>query len=196
MGFLSDVVLAGISGGASKSADKRALNLFKKGKSPEQKRVIDFFLDVKSGCNSNGCRNFMSGSSIKKMTMDGYLDLVQTKCNALGSKERAIAKIGLDESQIQEIAPIMLASFVYDDDVLLKVENQVAVSTQYSITWIFFSETQIYTYKYIFDTTSDDTWEITNDFFYTDVTCLMNILLIALKVEKMKLLILEISLID
>ena len=48
----------------------------------------------------------------------------------------------------------------------------VAVTSQYALTWIFFSKTQIYTYKYIFDTTSDTTWEFTNDFFYTDITCL------------------------
>ena len=54
---------------------------------------------------------------------------------------------------------------------MIRIENNVAVSPLYSITWIFFSSSQMYTYQYIFDTTSDNTWEYTNDFFYSDITC-------------------------
>lgn len=160
------------SAAAQRAAEQLRIEGMKKGKSPEQRRVIDFFFNVgdNKGCGCGGCLSKPSSN----LTMDEYLKLVQDKCNMLDSKNKAIAKIGLDESEIQEIAPIMLASFVYDDDddLLIKVENQLAVSSQYAITWIFFSATQIYTYKYIFDTTSDNTWEFTNDFFYTDVTCL------------------------
>lgn len=154
---------------AQKAAEKLRIEGLKKGKTPEQKSVIDFFFNVGKNGGCGGCLSKSSG-----LTMDDYINLVQSKCNALDTKHRAIARIGLDESEIQEIAPIVLASFVYDDDdnLLIKVENQVAVSSKYAITWIFFSSTQIYTYKYIFDTTSDNTWEFTNDFFYTDVTCL------------------------
>ena len=161
------------SAAAQKAAEQLRIEGMKKGKTPEQKRVIDFFFNVgeNKGCGCGGC---LSKSS-SNLTMDEYMKLVQDKCNMLDSKNKAIAKIGLDESEIQEIAPIMLASFVYDDDVLIKAENHIAVSSQYAITWIFFSATQIYTYKYIFDTTSDNTWEITNDFFYTDVTCLTTV---------------------
>lgn len=139
----------------------------KNGKSPEQKRVIDFFFDQgqKGGCLSKSYG----------LTMDEYLKLVQDKVDKLNTRAKAIEKIGLDESEISEIEPIALASFVYDDDVHIKVENGLAVSSQYALTWIFFSATQIYTYKYIFDTTSDNTWEFTNDFFYTDVTCLTTV---------------------
>lgn len=158
------------SAAAQRAAEVARIEGLKKGKTPEQKRVIDFFFDLGSdkGCGCGGCLSKSSGN----LTMDEYLKLVQDKCNALNSKAKAIEKIGLDESEIQEIPPILLYSFVYDDDVLLKVEDGVAVSSQYAITWIFFSANQIYTYKYIFDTTSDNTWEITNDFFYTDITCL------------------------
>ncbi len=169
------------SAAAQKAAEQLRIEGMKKGKTPEQKRVIDFFFNVgeNKGCGCGGC---LSRSS-SNLTMDEYVKLVQDKCNMLDSKNKAIAKIGLDESEIQEIAPIMLASFVYDDDVLIKVENQIAVSSQYAITWIFFSATQIYTYKYIFDTTSDNTWEITNDFFYSDVTCLTTIRALKEKID-------------
>lgn len=170
---------------AQKAAEKLRIEGMKKGKSQEQKRVIDFFFD---NGDKNGCGCFSGGclsKSSSNLSMDEYLKLVQDKCNQLNSRERAIAKIGLDESQIQEIPPITLSSFVFDDDsdLLIKVDDHTAVSSQYSITWIFFSATQIYTYKYIFDTTSDNTWEITMDFFYSDITCFTTIKAIKEKID-------------
>ena len=156
---------AAASAAAQQVAEQLRIQNMKKGKTAEQKRIIDFFFNVgneKKGCLSKGGYG---------LTMNEYLKIVQDKVNVLNSKAKAIEKIGLDESEIQEIAPIILASFLYDDDALIKVENGQAVSSQYAITWIFFSATQIYTYKFIFDTTSDNTWEFTNDFFYTDITC-------------------------
>ena len=97
--------------------------------------------------------------------------IVQRKCQEFDTRARALEKIGLDPSQVQEIPPIVLSSFVYDDDCFVRIENGIAVSSQYSITWIFFSAEQMYTYKYIFDTTSSNTWELTKDFFYRDITC-------------------------
>lgn len=169
------------SAAAQKAAEQLRIEGMKKGKTPEQRRVIDFFFNVgnSKGCGCGGC---LSKSS-SNLTMDEYMKLVQDKCNMLDSKSKAIAKIGLDESEIQEIAPIMLASFVYDDDVLIKAENQIAVSSQYAITWIFFSATQIYTYEYIFDTTSDNTWETTKDFFYADITCLTTVRALKEKID-------------
>lgn len=160
---------------ANKAAENAALQLrikqMKKGKSLEQQRVIDFLFNAgNNGCGCGGCLSKASG-----MTMDEYMKLVQDKCNMYDFRSRAIAKIGLDESEIQEIAPIPLGSFVFDGDVLIRVDNNIAVSSQYAITWIFFSATQIYTYQYIFDTTSDNTWEITQDFFYTDITCMTTV---------------------
>lgn len=160
MGIASAVGGAAVNA-AALLAQKEAL---KKGKTPEQKDCIEFLYNLSSG----GCGCLSKGG---KMTMQQYMGIVQNKCQSLNSKEKAMAKIGLDPSQIEEIPPIVLSSFVYDDDCLIRVDDNVAVSSQYSITWIFFSATQMYTYKFIFDTTSDNTWEFTKDFFYTDITC-------------------------
>ena len=159
---------ATLNAAAAEAAQQMLLvQSLKNGKNAEQKRVIDFFFDQ---AKKGGCLSKSYG-----LTTDEYVKLVQEKVDSLNTKAKAIAKIGLDESEISEIEPIALASFVFDDDVYIKVENGVAVSSQYALTWIFFSATQIYTYKYIFDTTSDNTWEFTNDFFYTDVTCLSTV---------------------
>lgn len=160
MGLVS-ALIGSYAENASKAAELAAL---KKGKSPEQKRVIDFFVgEATGGC---GCLGKNSG-----IVMDEYLKIVNDKVISYNLKAKAIAKIGLDESQISEIEPIMLSSFVYDNDCYYKFENNMVVTNQYSVTWIFFSAEQIYTYRFIFDTTSDNTWEYTKDFFYGDITC-------------------------
>ena len=145
------------------AAETAAREALKKGKTPDQKKAIDYLYDVDLGC--------LSFLKSKPFTSQEYIEYVNRLINSANLYEKAINKIGLDPSQIQEIPPIVLTSFVFDDDCLIRVDNNVALSSQYSITWIFFSDSQMYTYKYIFDTTSDNTWEFTNDFFYGDITC-------------------------
>lgn len=157
---------------AEKAAERLKIEGMKKGKTPQQKRVIDFFFDAGGG---NGCGGCISSPSSSNLTMDEYVKLVQDECNGLDLKNIAIAKIGLDESQIREIEPIVLSSFVYSGDVLIKAANEMAVSSRYAVTWIFFSATQIYTYQYTFDMISDNVVEMTRDFFYTDITCLTTV---------------------
>ena len=152
------------SAAASKAAELARINALKKGKTPEQQRVIDFFFTDPNG----GC---LKKNNTSVYTFEEYRNLVAKKCSDFNFRQKAIDKIGLDESQIQEIPPVMLSSFVFDNDVLIKTNNNEAVSSQYSVTWIFFSAMQMYTYQFIYDMTSDNTWEYTKDYFYTDITC-------------------------
>ena len=158
------------------------LNMMKRGKSADQCKCIDYLyapaeapkkgcfasIQKKAGCLGN-----------KAWDMDDYINHVDSVVNQLNLRERAIAKIGLDETQISEIPPVLLNSFIYrGDDIKIKSEETNIegiwrnVSNKYSVTWIFFSATQIYTYTYVLDTTSDNAVEYTKDFFYTDITCI------------------------
>ena len=160
-----------IYGALFNSAQKKAeLAAMKFGKTEEQKQVIDFFMTEGGGCC--GCLGKSS-----KMTMDGYLSLINNKCASLNLRQRALEKIGLDEAQISEIPPILMTSFIYsgDKNFYVRIEDGQVVTSRYSVTWIFFSAEQMYTYKYVFNTTSDDTIETTNDVFYRDITNLRTI---------------------
>ena len=160
-------VITGLIAGAAMDAvqAKKELAEAKKGKSKEQKDIIDFFASEYGG---SGCGCLGKGS--KSMSMDEYQKKIGERCNSLNLKTKAMAKIGLDESEISEISPICLSSYVFDD-AWVKVEGNIAVSSKYCVSWIFFSATQMYTYSYTFDMTSDNTWEVTNDFFFQDITC-------------------------
>ena len=116
-----------------------AMNL-KKGKSDAQCKCIDFFLAddnaSKKGC---GCLKGAAGG----WTFNDYCNHVQSIVNSLGLKQRAIEKIGLDESQISEIPPILLSSFRRGKDLYYKTNDDHSkyVTNEYSVTWIFFSAT-------------------------------------------------------
>ncbi len=159
MGILDKII--------GKSAEQIFIEDLKRGKSEEQKKVIDFFLK-EAGCFS-GC----IGTST--MTINEYQQMVANRLYNLNLRERAVEKIALDESEIQEIPPIVLSGYAFDDvkpnnNVWVKIQNDIAVASRFAASWIFFSATQIYTYTYKFDMTSDDVWETTRDFFYQDIT--------------------------
>ena len=105
-------LLGMIGGSAAEKAQKTALiESLKKGKSAEQKRCIDFLL-ADSGC---------TGKNPSGLKVDDYQKLVLQKCASLKIYGRALNKIGLDESQIKEIDPIVLQSYRFDDDCYVKI---------------------------------------------------------------------------
>ena len=147
-----------------------AANL-KKAKSPDQCKCIDFFLNVEDA-NKKGCGCFKKNTD---WTIEDYIAYVDKIVTDLDLKQRAIQKIGLDESQISEIPPIVLSSFVRSGEGIYWKTNEnwtKYVTNKFSVTWIFFSATQIYTHTYVFDTMTDNTEETTRDFFYSDITCI------------------------
>ena len=151
----------------TKNSNPLLATALKRGKAADQCKCIDFFFapDVKK---KKGCLK------PKDWTIDDYCAHVQNKIDALNLKQRALDKIGLDESQISEIPPIYLSSFIRGSDLYIKTNEDYSkyVTNKYSVTWIFFSATQLYTYTYIFDSTSDNAVERTRDFFYSDITCI------------------------
>ena len=155
----------------------------KRGKSAEQCKAIDYFLvgdEATASASKKGCLKKVTVNITKKWDMADYKAYVQNKINGLNLKERAIAKIGLDESQINEIPPIVISSFKrknYNGERahFRTEETEIGnvwetVTNIFSVTWIFFSATQLYTYTYEFDAMSDDSFEYTRDFFYSDIT--------------------------
>lgn len=123
-----------LGGTAAVAEQKARLENMKKGKTEEQKNVIDFFMNLYAGC---GCG---VGSRGAKMTMNQYQQIVSNKLYSLNLKQRAMDKIGLDESEINEIPPIVLSGYDFDsDDVLVRVIDDVAVSSRFSVSWIFFA---------------------------------------------------------
>ena len=132
-----------------------------RGKNSEQQAIIKFFYGASGGCMSSG------------MTVEEYRQKVRARLNGLDTKSMALRKLGIDEEEVQEIAPVTFEGYVFND----KVDNLVArastntwVSSEYMITWLFFGEREVFIYQYSFSMTSDSKKENTMQYFYQDVT--------------------------
>jgi len=85
----------------------------------------------------------------------------------------ALKKLGIDEEEVQEIAPVTFEGYVFNDKVDNLVKRATAstwVSSEYQITWLFFGEKELFIYQYSFSMTSDSKRENTMQYFYQDVT--------------------------
>lgn len=139
---------------------KEELKAALKGKTAEQKKVITYF-------NATGC---LSG----KIKDEAYDELVKQKLNSLNVKQRALAKIGLDEDELKEIPPVYFHGWEYDakpHPTYSCIGNDGrSRASKYSATYLFFSDTQVYMYSIVFDMASDSKSERTEEYFYKDIT--------------------------
>ena len=110
----------------SQGLNKAALAGMKNGKSPDQKKVIDYFL------GGGGCFS-------KAMSDDKYDEMVEEKLRSINFKQRALEVLGIDPEQVNEIAPVHFEGFDFGGDALVKRGNDdLWRSSAYEITWIFF----------------------------------------------------------
>jgi hypothetical protein len=128
-----------------------------RGKSEEQQKVIKYFV-AQDGCIS------------KKISDDEYLSMVMRKRDSIDFRAKALSKIGLDEEEVNEIAPAMFEGFVYKNAYAKKRANGKWVSSAYQVAWVFFSATQVYIYRNTFNMDENKKSESTDEFFYRDVT--------------------------
>ncbi|WP_455543706.1 hypothetical protein [Intestinibacter sp.] len=138
------------------SPNAKAVREICKGKDSEQVKVIEYF--CKEGCMT------------KTITDEEYLQMLRAKRDSLNLRQKALNKIGLDEDEVNEIAPAVFEGFVYKNNFAKKRANGDWVSSAYQVAWLFFSSTQIYIYRYTFHMDEDKKSESTDEFFYKDVT--------------------------
>ena len=125
------------------------------GKTPEQKEVIRYFL-------VDGCLR-------KKMSDAEYDAFVQKRVPEL--KQRGMDKIGLDEDQLKEIEPVHFEGYVFDKDSYAKKgEDKLWRSSKYQVSWLFFSDTQVYLYQKTMSFDEKNDKERTEEYFYKDIT--------------------------
>lgn len=141
--------------------DAQILAQILKNKTPEQEKVIRYFRQAKKGCFGK----LMTDEEYDKMIAD-YL----AKNNNF--KDKAISKIGLDESEITLINPVCIQGFRFISD-----EKNYARrgtdgkwrSSAYQVSWLFFSETQVYFYQYTFNFDENGKKESSEEYFYKDI---------------------------
>lgn len=158
MGMFSNAVNQAATDAVAKQQE---MQMLLRGKNSEQQAIIKFFYGASGGCMSSG------------MTVEEYRQKVRARLNVLDTKSMALRKLGIDEEEVQEIAPVTFEGYVFND----KADNLVArastntwVSSEYMITWLFFGEREVFIYQHSFSMTSDSKKENTMQYFYQDVT--------------------------
>lgn len=138
---------------------KKDIQRLCKGRTAEQQQVIKYFLGS-GGCLSSG------------MTDEQYHAAVMAKANSMDFKQKALNKIGLDESQVNEIEPVHFEGYYFDERKTYAKPGRDRIwrSSAYQISWLFFSSTQVYVYQYTFNMDEDGKKETTEEYFYRDIT--------------------------
>jgi hypothetical protein len=128
------------------------------GRSPEQQKVIKYFM-APEGCFS------------KNITDEEYDQLAQSKYASLNLKQRALDKTGVDESQVNEIPPCEFRHWHFDKNTHVKRgKDGILRTSAYQVTWLLFSDKQVYVYQYTFNMDKDEKKERTEEYFYKDIT--------------------------
>ena len=136
--------------------DPQVLKNICRGKTEDQKKAIEYF------CKQPGCLS-------KVISDEEYIALVTKKRDSLNLKQKALGKIGLDESEVSEIKPAMFEGYIFKNAWSKQRANGKWVSSAYQVSWLFFSATQIYIYRCTFNMDEDKISESTDEFFYKDV---------------------------
>ena len=135
--------------------DPKWLRDMYKNRTPEQKKVIRYFL--------------VSGLFRKKWSDAEYDEFVVKSIPDL--KARAISKIGLDEDQLKEIDPVCMQGYSFKKGALQQQgKDGVWRSSLYQITWIFFSDTQVYIYQKDISFRDTQEKEHMEEYFFKDIT--------------------------
>ena len=155
MGLGSMAAGAALDAAAKQAEMKRML----KGRTPDQQKVIKYFYAA------GGCLN-------KGLSDDEYEEMIRKTVNSLNIKQKALGKIGVDESQVTEIEPIHFEGYLYDhkNALVRPGKDRLYRSSMYQVTWLFFSDTQVYVYQYTFNMAEDSRKEETQEYFYKDIT--------------------------
>jgi hypothetical protein len=140
--------------------DKSEIYERMKGRTPEQKKVIKYFNGL-GGCLSAGLKD------------EDYEAIVMAIAKSTDFKQKALNKMGLDESQVNEIEPVHFEGYLFEAEAgcdMICGKDKVWRSSKYQITWLFFSSSQIYLYQYTFNLNEDGKKESTQEYFYEDIT--------------------------
>lgn len=105
----------------------------------------------------------------KLMTDDEFEALVNAKIESLNIGQLGLERLGLDVDQVREIRPIVLRDKVIDETSLIVQEGySLHSSTQY-VTYLYFTDEQLFVYKIQFDMCCSMQDEWTSEFFYQDI---------------------------
>jgi len=131
-----------------------------RGKTVEQKAVIKYFM-------STGILG-----AIFKISGETFDAILRNKIQLHGSgiAERALGAHGMDADEVGEIAPIYVGNYNPASPLFKMFADHTFRASEYQMSYLMFSDKQMYAYSYVFDLTSANVTEQTKEYFYEDIT--------------------------
>lgn len=142
-----------------------------KGKNGKEGEITTKYIDETVLSYLNNEQKSGCFGSKPKYTDKDYDDVLLKWINENASRACALHRIGADESQVNEIAPICFQGFESESGFMGRygLDGKFR-TTQYSVTWLFFSDSQIFVFNIFFDLLYHKTKIITYEYFYKDIT--------------------------
>lgn len=132
------------------------------GRTEEQKKAIYYFVP-RGGC--------IGKLFLRPISDQQYDQMVREKVEQIGDLDRALNKLGIDESMVQEVKPLRLEGYNFNGNVFFKQGKDLKWrSSSYQITWVLCSDNQLYFYSYTFNLDEDGKKEVAEEYFYKDIT--------------------------
>lgn len=106
--------------------------------------------------------------AMNKISDEAYDEGVASNIHDM--KNRALNKLGLDESEVQEIEPITIDGYRFTGASRFKKgKDNLWRTNKYEVAMLFFAANEVHCYKYSFSTTEDQHTESTDVYFYQDI---------------------------
>lgn len=108
--------------------------------------------------------------SLGAMKPAEYFQYAKSKIDSFDLKNKALKKLGIEESEVSEVEP--LNAWGFPEDKRSKwgyIYNGVALSPEVQGTWMFFSDSRVYVYSFTYNTITDSKKETSDEFFYKDI---------------------------
>jgi len=153
-------------------------NINHNGKPENQKKVVQYLNGIVIDSTFWFLLVFTCGIGViirylnNLMTDSGFDKLLDSKSKEVASQisNRAMEAHGMDADEVKEIPPILAEDF-YPKSRFSKLYRDLKFrASEYQMTYLMFSEKQMYSFRHTFDLTSADVDERTNEFFYEDIT--------------------------
>lgn len=107
-------------------------------------------------------------AKVKGRPTDADIDAAVTS-QVSDMKARALRKLGLDEDEVSEIAPITFDGYVYSNAKIKKGNDGKYRSSKYQAVMFFFSSNEVHCYTYDFSIVDNTQRESTDVYFYKDI---------------------------
>ena len=131
-----------------------------RGKTSEQKRILKYF-------QSTGILG-----AVFRISNETFDEILHNKIREQGAgiSGRALMAHGMDADETKEIPPIYVGNYYAESQYFKMFQDHTFRASEYQMSYLMFSDKQMYAYSHIFDLTSANVTEHTKEYFYEDIT--------------------------